>query len=233
MFTSKYPKPAVTVDCVIFGYAKNSLQVLLISRGVEPFKNTWALPGGFIKMDETLNEAAARELEEETGLKHVYMEQLYTFGAVNRDPRERVVSVAYFALINLDKAHPIKGGTDAKEARWFDINEVPKLAFDHRQILDKAIERLKTKITYQPIVFELLPEKFVFSELENIYETILQTEINRRNFRTKMLATGLVEELDEYVQNVSFRPPKLFRFNRKKFLKTKHKEVNLSSTLGS
>ncbi|MDB5282164.1 MAG: hypothetical protein JWO06_1239, partial [Bacteroidota bacterium] len=139
----------------------------------------------------------------------------------------RVVSVAYFALIDLSKASHIQGGTDADEAKWFDVKELPTLAFDHKQIFQIAIERLKSKITYKPIAFELLPEKFVFSDLENIYETILQTEINRRNFRTKMLATGLVEELDEYLTGVSFRPPKLFRFVKKNYQKMKDKEVNL------
>jgi 8-oxo-dGTP diphosphatase len=226
-YTYKYPKPAVTVDCVIFGYERDSLKVLLIKRGLEPFKGEWAIPGGFVKMDETLDEAAQRELEEETGISKVYMEQLYTFGAVNRDPRDRIISVAYFALIKLSDAAAVQGGTDAAEAKWFDIKKLPALAFDHKEILQIAIERLRSKITYQPIVFELLPEKFVFSDLENIYETILQTELNRRNFRTKMLASGLVEELDEYLTGVSFRPPKLFRFDKKKYNMMKGREVNL------
>ena len=227
VYTSKYPKPAVTVDCVIFGYERDHLYLLLIRRGLEPFKNTWALPGGFIHMHETLEEAARRELKEETGLDKVYMEQLFTFGEVERDPRERVISVAYLALINRAGAAEVVGATDAAEAKWFDVKKLPALAFDHRKIVDLALDRLRSKITYQPIVFELLPQKFVFSDLENIYETILQTELNRRNFRTKMMATGLVEELNEYVTNVSFRPPRLYRYNRKKYEKQKSKEVNL------
>ncbi len=227
MFQSKYPKPAVTVDCVIFSYQQNSLQVLLIKRGIEPFKNLWALPGGFIKMDETLDEAAKRELQEETGLQNVYMEQLYTFGTVQRDPRDRVISVAYFALAKHSQFAEVKGGTDAAEAKWFDIKEMPKLAFDHKEIFRQAIERLRNKITYTPLAFELMDTKFVFSNLENIYEVILGKELNRRNFRTKIMATGFVEELDEYITNVSFRPPRLYRFNKKKYLKQKTKEVNL------
>jgi 8-oxo-dGTP diphosphatase len=227
IYTYKYPKPAVTVDCVIFGYERSSLKVLLIKRGVEPFKAGWALPGGFVKTDETLDEAARRELLEETGVGNVYMEQLYTFGEVERDPRDRVISVAYFALISLSKVQTVKGGTDAISAEWFDFTQLPALAFDHKSILQSAVERLRSKITYQPIVFELLPEKFIFSDLENIYETILGEPVNRRNFRTKMMATGLVEELNEYLTHVSFRPPKLFRFNRKKYQKSKSREINL------
>lgn len=226
-YTYKYPKPAVTVDCVIFGYEKNSLKLLLIKRALEPFKGKWALPGGFVKMDETLDEAAQRELTEETGLQQVYMEQMFTFGAIDRDPRDRVISIAYLALVNLSDAAQVKGDTDAEEAAWYDVNELPKLAFDHQEIVKLALERLRGKITYQPIVFELLPKKFVFSDLENIYATILQMDINRRNFRTKMMATGLIEELNEYMTNVSFRPPKLYRYNRKKYEKMKTNEINL------
>ncbi len=226
-YTYKYPKPAVTVDCVIFGYEKNSLKLLLIKRALEPFKGKWSLPGGFVKMDETLDEAAQRELTEETGLQQVYMEQMFTFGAIDRDPRDRVISIAYLALVNLSDAAQVKGDTDAEEAAWYDVNELPKLAFDHQEIVKLALERLRGKITYQPIVFELLPKKFVFSDLENIYATILQMDINRRNFRTKMMATGLVEELNEYMKNVSFRPPKLYRYNRKKYEKMKTNEINL------
>jgi len=224
---SNYPKPALTVDCVIFGYEKGSLQILLVRRGIEPFKGSWALPGGFVKLDETLDEAAKRELREETGVENIYMEQLYTFGGIERDPRERVVSVAYFALVKLSEVREVKDSTDAEEAKWFDIKKLPVLAFDHRHILQTAMERLKGKITYKPIVFELLPAKFVFSDVESIYETILNEPLNRRNFRTKMLATGLLEELDERVTHVSFRPPKLFRFNKKKYQKLNAKEINL------
>lgn len=227
VYTYKYPKPAVTVDCVIFGYEKNSLKLLLIKRALEPFKGKWALPGGFVKIDETLDEAAQRELTEETGLQQVYMEQMFTFGAINRDPRDRIISIVYLALVNLSDAAQVKGDTDAEDAAWYDVNELPKLAFDHQEIVKLALERLRGKITYQPIVFELLPKKFVFSDLENIYATILQSDINRRNFRTKMMATGLVEELNEYMTNVSFRPPKLYRYNRKKYEKMKTNEINL------
>ena len=217
--TKEYPKPSVTVDCVIFGYRNDSLQVLLSQRIDEPYKGVFALPGGFVGVDETLNDAAKRVLLQKTGLKDVYMEQLFTFGEIERDPRDRVISVAYFALINLTEMENI-----AHSAKWHSVNRVSHLSlmllpFDHNEIISVAIERLKAKLTYQPIAFELLPDKFIFSDLENIYETILGTEHNRRNFRAKMLSYGFIDELDETLTGVSFRPPKLFRFNKEKYQK--------------
>src|SRR5216117_3174286 len=152
-FTYQYPRAALTVDCVVFGFDEGELKVLLIERALEPFKGKWALPGGFVRVDETLDEAARRELEEEAGLKDVFLEQLYTFGAVNRDPRERVVSVAYYALVKL-AAHETKAATDATDARWFPLSKVPRLAFDHADIVATALTRLKGKVQYQPIGFE-------------------------------------------------------------------------------
>src|SRR5438552_13054610 len=149
-FTYQYPRAALTVDCVVFGFDEGELKVLLIERALEPFKGRWALPGGFVRVDETLDDAARRELEEEAGLKDVFLEQLYTFGAVDRDPRERVVSVAYYALVKL-AAHETKAATDATDARWFPISKVPKLAFDHADILAATRTRLKGKVRYQPI----------------------------------------------------------------------------------
>src|SRR5436305_14695434 len=153
MFSYKYPRAALTVDCVVFGFDEGELKVLLIQRGLEPFKGRWALPGGFVRLEETIDEAARRELSEETGLTNVFLEQLYTFGAVERDPRERVVSVAHFALVKL-AAHETKAATDAAEARWFPVSKTPKLAFDHVEILGTALVRLKAKVRYQPIGFE-------------------------------------------------------------------------------
>ena len=150
--TYEYPRPALTVDCIMFGSNREQLQVLLIKRGLEPFKGKWALPGGFVQMAETLEEAAQRELKEETGLKDIFIEQLFTFGSVDRDPRGRVVSVAYFALVNLDSHEPV-ASTDADEAKWFSVNDIPSLAFDHEEILLKAISRLRAKLKYQPIGF--------------------------------------------------------------------------------
>ncbi len=202
---------SLTVDCVIFGYDDEALNILLIQRGIEPFINEWALPGGFVLSHETIDEAARRELKEEAGIENMYMEQLYTFGNLDRDPRGRVVSVAYFALVKLTDYQEVNADTDAKDARWFPIALLPKLAFDHAEILETALRRLQAKVLYEPIVFELLPEKFVFGQLEKIYEAILQRKIERRNFRKKILATGYVIELDEVKTDVSYRPPKLFR----------------------
>src|SRR3954453_14874257 len=153
-FTYQYPRPALTVDCVVFGFDEGELKILLIERALEPFKGKWALPGGFVRVDETLDEAARRELQEEAGLKDVFLEQLFTFGTVDRDPRERVVSVAYYALVKL-AAHETKAATDAADARWFPVSKVPKLAFDHGEILATGLTRLKGKVRYQPIGFEL------------------------------------------------------------------------------
>src|SRR5947209_9801116 len=157
--TYDYPRAALTVDCVVFGFDEGELKVLLIQRGLEPFKGRWALPGGFVRVDETLDAAARRELHEEAGLTNVFLEQLYTFGAVDRDPRERVVSVAYYALVKLSE-HQAKAATDAANARWFVVSKAPRLAFDHAGILSLALARLKGKVRYQPIGFELLPPKF-------------------------------------------------------------------------
>src|SRR5436309_9622995 len=175
--TYKYPRPALTVDCVVFGFDEGELKILLIERGLEPFKGRWALPGGFVRVDETLEEAARRELAEEAGLRNVFLEQLYTFGSLHRDPRERVVSVAYYALVKLSD-HRAKAATDAADAEWFAISKVPKLAFDHANILKTAIERLKNKVRYQPIGFELLPAKFTLSQLQHLYEAVLATELD-------------------------------------------------------
>src|SRR3954470_3435357 len=157
--TYEYPRPALTVDAVVFGFDAGELKLLLIRRGLAPFKGKWALPGGFVRVDETLDDAARRELQEETGLTNVFLEQLYPFGAVDRDPRERVVSVAYYALVKLAE-HPAAGASDASDAGWFPLSGLPSLAFDHADILQAAWQRLRGKVRCEPIGFELLPEKF-------------------------------------------------------------------------
>src|SRR5712691_8493954 len=184
--TYRYPRAALTVDCVVFGLDEAELKVLLIQRALEPFKGRWALPGGFVRVDETLDEAARRELAEEAGLKDLFLEQLYTFGAVDRDPRERVVSVAYYALVKLSD-HRAKAATDAANAEWFPISKVPRLAFDHADILATALSRLKGKVRYQPVGFELLPPKFTLSQLQHLYEAVLAAKLDKRNFRKKVL----------------------------------------------
>ncbi|MFT5647417.1 MAG: 8-oxo-dGTP diphosphatase [Aureispira sp.] len=209
-------KPSVTVDCVVFGLDKSAdVRVLLIKRAYEPYKNSWAIPGGFIKENETLDAAAQRELEEETGVRNIFIEQLYTFGNLNRDPRGHVISVAYFALINLEE-HPTSAATDAKDAQWFKLSELPELAFDHSEILDIAIKRLDSKVRYQPIGFELLPDKFTLSELQSLYETILGRALNRRNFRSKILKMDILEQLERQ-KDVPHRPAFLYKFNKEKY----------------
>jgi len=224
-YTYKYPRPALTVDCVVFGFDEGELKVLLIQRGLEPFKGRWALPGGFVRVDETLDAAARRELQEEAGLTNVFLEQLYTFGAVDRDPRERVVSVAYYALVKLSE-HEAKAATDAANARWFPVSKVPRLAFDHADIFSVAVARLKGKVRYQPIGFELLPPKFTLSQLQHLYESVLGAKLDKRNFRKKVLGFGLLVPLRETLQSGRHRPAQLFRFDQKRYEQLLRKGFN-------
>lgn len=218
-YTYEYPRPALTVDCVIFGWdGSQELKVLLIQRGNEPYAGHWALPGGFVDEEEDLEDAALRELEEETGVKDVFVEQLFTFGTPGRDPRGRVVSVAYFALVNL-KDHEVKAADDASDANWYAVADLPELAFDHAQIMKIAVSRLRAKLRYQPIGFELLPDKFTLSELQTLYETILGVkEINKRNFRTRILKMDVLKEEGKQ-SGVSHRPAMLYSFDKKKYEK--------------
>ena len=215
-YSYRYPRPALTVDCVVFGLADESLQVLMIKRDLEPFAGRWALPGGFVEMEETLESAARRELREETGLDTTYLEQLYTYGDLNRDPRERVVSVAYFALVKMG-VHSVQAASDARSVDWFPVDDVPSLAFDHEGILSDALQRLRSKVRYQPIGFELLPRKFTLRQLQRLYETILDRPLDKRNFRKKILAMDLLEELDEQETDVAHRAARLFRFDKRRY----------------
>lgn len=227
-YTYEYPRPALTVDCVIFGLDESQkLKVLLIQRANEPFKDQWALPGGFVDMNESLESAALRELEEETSVKDVFIEQLYTFGQPKRDPRGRVVSVAYYALVNLE-AHPVAPASDARKVDWFEMDHIPNLAFDHDEVLSIAIARLRAKVRYQPIGFELLPEQFTLSQLQKLYQTILGVkELNKRNFRTKILKMGVLIEVGKQ-EGVAHRPAKLYRFDKatyEKLLEERHEDL--------
>jgi 8-oxo-dGTP diphosphatase len=215
----KIPHIAVAVDAIVFGYSKGEgVSVLLIQRKYPPFKNDWALPGGFVQEEESLETAVRRELKEETGIEVNYLEQLYTFGEPGRDPRQRILSVAYFALVKSSLFQQLKASTDAENAQWFGIKSLPSLAFDHQQILRIAIERIRTKIRYQPIGFELLDRKFPFADLENLYITLLDRDIDRRNFHRKMMALAILDETDEYApQEGKGRPSKLFKFNKKRY----------------
>jgi 8-oxo-dGTP diphosphatase len=223
--TYEYPRPALAVDAVVFGLDDGDLKVLLIRRDLEPFQGKWALPGGFVRVEESLEEAVRRELLEETSISRVFLEQLYTFGTVDRDPRERVVTVAYYALVNLSDHH-LKAATDARDAAWFAVSEARGLAFDHDRILATALERLKGKVRYQPIGFELLPPEFTLSQLQRLYETILETPLDKRNFRKKILGMDFLVALDEVQKDVAHRAARLYRFDRKKYQRLQKRGFN-------
>jgi 8-oxo-dGTP diphosphatase len=225
MHSYQYPRPALTVDCVVFGFDEADLKVLLIERGLEPFAGRWALPGGFVRVEESIDDAARRELEEETGLKQVFLEQLYTFGELQRDPRERVVSVAYYALVKLSQ-HSVKAATDARDAKWFSAYKPPRLAFDHEEILKTGLKRLKGKVRYEPTGFELLPEKFTLSQLQHLYEAVLDTKLDKRNFRKKVLSLELLVPLNETQMAGPHRPAQLYSFDTHKYEKLKRKGFN-------
>ncbi len=224
-YTYDYPRQAVTTDCVIFGFDETNLKILLIQRGIKPFKDKWALPGGFIRQEETIEECAKRELFEETSLKNVFIEQLYTFSDIDRDPRGRVISVAYFALINLNNYKAV-AGDDAKNAQWFSVNDMPTLAFDHDKIVRTALYRLKGKIRWQPVGFELLPEKFTLTDLQHLYEVVLEIKLDKRNFRKKILKTELLIDLDEKQENVAHKAAKFYKFDKSKYEQLLEKGYN-------
>lgn len=220
----KYPHPSVTTDCVIFGFDGVKLKVLLIERGLEPFRGRWAFPGGFLKMDEAAEQGALRELEEETGLTGAYIKQFHTFTDPERDPRERVITIAYYALVRI---RDVKGGDDAARAQWFDLDEVPALAFDHDRILRMAMQELRRQIHFEPIGFELLPEKFTMSALQHLYEAILDVKFDRRNFSKKMLHFGLLDQLEERAKVSQARESILYTFNAERYNEMKHKGFQL------
>jgi 8-oxo-dGTP diphosphatase len=206
----KHPPIRVTVDIVVFTVHEQTLQVLLIERGIDPFKGRYALPGGFVRAEETLEQAAFRELLEETGTKDVYLEQLYTFGDPHRDPRGRVVTVAYYALVPTDKS-PLLAGTDAATAGWYPVSALPPLAFDHRNVVECAVDRLRNKLEYTNVGFQLLPTKFTLSALQALHEAILGKPLDKRNFRRKVLGLGLVKASKE-MQATGRKPAQLFSF---------------------
>ncbi len=210
MFTYQYPHPAVTVDIVIFTLRDEELKLLLIKRAGKPFKGKWALPGGFVQLDESLEDAARRELQEETGVCGVFLEQLYTYGSPDRDPRERVITVAYYALIPSDRIE-IRAASDAEAVGWFAMDELPKLAFDHDEILTMAHERLVAKLDYSTLAFQFMPGEFTLTQLQQVYQTILQQEIDKRNFRKWILALECIEETGSVRRDGPHRPAKLYR----------------------
>ena len=223
-YTYDYPRPAVTTDCVIFGYDGKELKVLLIERGIEPFKGCWAFPGGFLNMDEDALAGARRELKEETGLEDAFIEQFHTFSEPGRDPRGRVITIAHYALVKIQE---VEGGDDAAQARWFSIGEVPPLAFDHDRILRMAMSRLKERIHFEPVGFELLPDVFTMPQLQNLYESILEVHFDRRNFASKMLKLGILEDTGDRPAGASSRIPVSYRFNKEKYNELKAKGFRL------
>ncbi len=216
MYEYEYPRAALAVDCVVFGLDETDLKVLLIQRRIPPHQHAWALPGGFVRLDETVEAAARRELQEEAGVTDVFLEQLYTFSALGRDPRERVITVAHYALAKLSD-HRIRAATDAMGVGWFALDDLPKLAFDHSDIVTAAHERLRGKVRYAPVGFELLPPRFSLTQLQRLYEIILGTDLDKRNFRKKILSMDLLVETEEYEQGVRHRAARLYRFDRRKY----------------
>lgn len=207
---------ALATDCVIFGFDGGELKLLLTEREKEPFKNKWALPGGFVFPKETTEECAQRILKEKTGISKVFIEQLYTFSEVERDPRERIISVAYYALVN-KQSYELIAGRDTLKAEWFGLSELPELAFDHAEIVALAVQRLKGKVSYQPVGFELLDEKFTLSQLQAVCESILGMEIDKRNFRKKVLGMGVLQESGEKEKNVPHKAAMLYRFDKRAY----------------
>ena len=224
MYSYKYPHPSVTTDCVIFGFDGTKLQILLVERGIDPYKGKWAFPGGFIKMDESCEEGALRELKEETGLTGAYIEQFHTFSDPNRDPRERVITVAYYALVRIQD---VKAGDDAAKAEWYALDKVPQLAFDHDRILRSAMKRLRARIHFEPRGFELLPEKFTLKQLQNLYEAILDVRFDRSNFAKKMLHFNILTQLDETIWPTPKREAYLYSFNEESYNELKQKGFRL------
>ena len=221
LYCYKYPHPAVTTDCVIFGFDGENLNVLLVKRGGEPYLGWWAFPGGFVKIDESAEEGALRE---ETQLSAGYMEQLHTYSAPGRDSRERVITIAYLALVRISE---VKGGDDAAEAQWFPIDKVPHLAFDHDLILLDALTRLRERIHFHPIGYDLLPEKFTLKQLQSLYESVLGIRFDRRNFAKKMLHLDILTQLDETVWPTPKREANLYRFNLEKYNELKRRGFRL------
>lgn len=216
---NKFERPSVTVDVLLFTIDEGELKILLVKRNEEPFLDFWALPGGFVKMTEDLDTAAKRELLEESGVKNLYLEQLYTFGNPSRDPRTRVITVTYMALAaNTD--WKLKATGDAKDVDFFPVDKLPKMAFDHTEIIKYGLQRLRNKLGYSNIVLGLLPSSFTLTQLQKVYETILKTKLDKRNFRKKILSTGLLVSSGKKLEGIAHRPAMLYSFKNKKVVIT-------------
>ncbi|NSL90718.1 NUDIX hydrolase [Chitinophaga solisilvae] len=221
----EYQNPSLAVDLVVFGYHDNTLSVLLLNRREEPFKDCWTLPGGFLQMNETFRDTCSRILKTKVGMDNVFLEQLYSFDDLQRDPRGRVIAVGYYALINPAR-FSIIAGSMANDVKWFNVRKMPALGFDHREIFQLALQRLKSKILYYPVGFELLDELFTITELHELYECILQTTIDRRNFRRKILDAEYIINTGTKREGLQNRHPELYRFNRK--LKKNNFQININ-----
>ena len=217
-----------SVDCVIFGFEAGELKILLIERNDEPFEGWLALPGNLVLNNESIEDAAERILHELTGLDDLHMEQFHTFGDVHRHPRGRIITVAYYALIRIDGQKELKPGHLAKRAFWHTVNDLPKLAFDHTEIFKTGFNKLRRRLSYQPIAYELLPEKFTLTQLQQLYEAILNKKLDNRNFRKKMLSYGFLKELDEKQKGVSYRAAKLYKFDRRKYNKIFQSDLGIN-----
>lgn len=224
VFTYHYPHPAVTADCVVFGFDGSQLQLLLIERGNEPYKGCWAFPGGFMNIDETAEQCAVRELYEETGLRIKDIEQFHTYTSVDRDPRERVITVAFWAIAHVEA---VSGGDDAAKAEWFPVDKIPNMAFDHAEILSCALENLKQRVYFEPVVFELLPYEFTMSQLQKLYEAILGVRFDRRNFAKKMLHFGILQPITRGEISESKRETTMYSFNKNSYQTLKQRGFRL------
>jgi len=214
----QYPKPSLTIDCVIFGYTEGQLSILLLQRKEAPFAESWTLPGGFLNLDETCAQAANRVLSSKTGIGGVFQEQLFTFDDPDRDPRGRVLSVAYYALVNAEH-YAIAAGQAASDIAWWPWEQLPELGFDHAVIIEKAIDRLRSKVMWQPIGFELLRQPFSMPELQTLYECILKTTFDRRNFHKRIMGLGILKHVGVRRTNERRRPADLFIFDENEYKK--------------
>lgn len=221
----EYKNPSLAVDLVVFGYHDDTLSVLLLNRKEAPFQDCWTLPGGFLQMEETFRDTCSRILKTKAGMDDVFLEQLYSFDDPGRDPRGRVIAVGYYALVNPAR-FSIIAGTMANDVKWFNVRKMPALGFDHKEIFQVALQRLKSKILYYPVGFELLDELFTITELHELYECILQTTIDRRNFRRKILDAEYVVNTGTKREGLQNRHPDLYKFNKK--LKKNNFQININ-----
>jgi 8-oxo-dGTP diphosphatase len=215
-YVYKQPRPGLTVDCVVLGWDPEGLKARLVERRTPPFRGFWALPGGFVRLHETLELAAERELREATGLEHAYLEQFHTFDAVERDPRERVVSVAFLALVRSAENRSTTTAGD-RTAQWFRVNKLPQMAFDHRAMIRRALSELRNRSRFEPIGFELLPQRFTLTHLQRLFEAIFERPLDKRNFRRKLLDTKLLTPLEDQQTGVAHRRARLYRFDKRRY----------------